>query len=70
MMDYGDEDRPSPSRDVLRERRLAEAKESLAKRLQPVCSHLSAAQFEELIDGMAENQIRHDGKAVKWRIDN
>ena len=66
MMEYADENSPRPSRDEIRDRRLAEVKGSLAKRLKPVCSHLSSAQFEDLIQSIAETQLRRDGKAMKW----
>jgi len=52
---------PEPSTD-----RLSQIKKDLARRLRPICPQFSDAEFAELIQKMAANQIAHEMRGGVW----
>lgn len=57
-------DEPSPADQP--SDRLSQVKRDLVRRLRPICPQFSDAEFAELIEKMAANQISHETRGGVW----
>jgi hypothetical protein len=51
----------------VRTERLERAKELIARRLRPVCSHCSEEEFDELVEKIALIEIKYTLRSERWQ---